>query len=68
MTLLDKLKKNSTIKETEVMNKSKFFNKKAGTASPFLNSGVYVNGEVFTLKTLPKAGSIKKLVLKDVFF
>ena len=28
MSLLDKLKKNSTIKETEVLNKSKFFNKK----------------------------------------
>jgi len=52
--------------DDDVENISKFFNKKAGTASPFLNSGVYVNGEVFTLKTLPKAGSIKKLVLKDV--
>ena len=52
--------------DKDVENISKNFNKKAGTASPFLNSGVYVNGEVFTLKTLPKAGSLKKLVLKDV--
>ena len=28
MSLLEKLKKNSTIKETEYLNKSKFFNKK----------------------------------------
>ena len=28
MSLLEKLKKNSTIKETEVLNKSKFFQKK----------------------------------------
>ena len=52
--------------DKDVENISKNFNKKAGTASPFLNSGVYVNGEVFTLKTLPKARLLKKLVLKDV--
>ena len=28
MSLLDKIKKNSTIKETAILSKSKFFNKK----------------------------------------
>ena len=39
MSLLDKLKKNSTIKETEVLNKSKFFNKKdmIQTTVPMIN-------------------------------
>ena len=39
MSLLDKLKKNSTIKETEVLNKSKFFNKKdmIQTSVPMVN-------------------------------
>jgi len=39
MSLLDKLKKNSTIKETEVLNKSKFFNKKdmIQTSVPMIN-------------------------------
>ena len=39
MSLLDKLKKNSTIKETEVLNKSKFFNKKdmIRTSVPMIN-------------------------------
>lgn len=39
MTLLEKLKKNSTIKETEVLNKSKFFSKKdlIQTAVPMVN-------------------------------
>jgi len=39
MSLLEKLKKNSTIKETEVMNKSKFFNKKdmIQTSVPMIN-------------------------------
>ena len=39
MTLLDKLKKNSTIKETEVLNKSKFFSKKdmIQTSVPMMN-------------------------------
>ena len=50
----------------DAANISKNFNKKKGTASPFLNSGVYVNGTVFTLKTLPKTGAQKKMVLKDV--
>jgi RecA/RadA recombinase len=39
MSLLDKLKKNSTIKETETLNKSKFFNKKdmIQTSVPMMN-------------------------------
>jgi RecA/RadA recombinase len=39
MSLLDKLKKNSTIKETEVLNKSKFFQKKdmIQTSVPMIN-------------------------------
>lgn len=39
MSLLDKLKKNSTIKETEVLNKSKFFAKKdmIQTSVPMMN-------------------------------
>ena len=39
MSLLDKLKKNSTIKETEVLNKSKFFSKKdmIQTSVPMMN-------------------------------
>ena len=39
MSLLEKLKKNSTIKEAEVMNKSKFFNKKdmIQTSVPMIN-------------------------------
>lgn len=39
MSLLDKLKKNSTIKETEVLNKSKFFQKKdmIQTSVPMVN-------------------------------
>lgn len=39
MILLDKLKKNSTIKETEVLNKSKFFQKKdmIQTSVPMMN-------------------------------
>ena len=39
MSLLDKLKKNSTIKETEVLKKSKFFNKKdmIQTSVPMVN-------------------------------
>jgi len=39
MSLLDKLKKNSTIKETEVLDKSKFFNKKdmIQTSVPMMN-------------------------------
>lgn len=39
MSLLEKLKKNSTIKETEVLNKSKFFNKKdmIQTSVPMMN-------------------------------
>jgi DNA (cytosine-5)-methyltransferase 1 len=44
---------------------SKQFNRGTGP-SPFLNSGVYVNGEVFTLKTAPKTGGISKSVLEDV--
>lgn len=38
-TLLEKLKKNSTIKETEILNKSKFFSKKdlIQTAVPMVN-------------------------------
>jgi RecA/RadA recombinase len=39
MSLLDKLKKNSTIKETEILNKSKFFAKKdmIQTSVPMMN-------------------------------
>ena len=39
MSLLEKLKKNSTIKETEVLNKSKFFSKKdmIQTSVPMMN-------------------------------
>jgi RecA/RadA recombinase len=39
MSLLDKLKKNSTIKETEILEKSKFFNKKdmIQTSVPMMN-------------------------------
>lgn len=39
MSLLDKLKKNSTIKETELVSKSKFFNKKdmVQTSVPIVN-------------------------------
>jgi RecA/RadA recombinase len=39
MSLLDKIKKNSTIKETDVLSKSKFFNKKdmIPTAIPAIN-------------------------------
>jgi RecA/RadA recombinase len=39
MSLLDKLKKNYTLKETEVLNKSKFFNKKdmIQTSVPMIN-------------------------------
>ena len=39
MSLLDKLKKNSTIKETEILNKSKFFSKKdmIQTSVPMVN-------------------------------
>ena len=39
MSLLDKLKKNSTIKETEILQKSKFFNKKdmIQTSVPMMN-------------------------------
>ena len=39
MSLLDKLKKNSTLKETETLNKSKFFNKKdmIQTSVPMMN-------------------------------
>jgi RecA/RadA recombinase len=39
MSLIDKLKKNSTIKETEVLNKSKFFQKKdmIQTSVPMIN-------------------------------
>jgi hypothetical protein len=39
MSLLDKIKKNSTIKETEVLDKSKFFNKKdmIQTSVPMMN-------------------------------
>jgi RecA/RadA recombinase len=39
MSLLEKLKKNSTIKETEILNKSKFFNKKdmIQTSVPMVN-------------------------------
>jgi len=39
MSLIDKLKKNSTIKETEILNKSKFFSKKdmIQTSVPMMN-------------------------------
>jgi hypothetical protein len=39
MSLLEKLKKNSTIKETEILNKSKFFAKKdmIQTSVPMMN-------------------------------
>ena len=39
MSLLEKLKKNSTIKETEILNKSKFFSKKdmIQTSVPMMN-------------------------------
>jgi DNA (cytosine-5)-methyltransferase 1 len=51
--------------DTDVEKISKNFNKGAGV-SPFLNSGVYLNGDVFTLKSLPKSDLFTKSVLKDI--
>lgn len=51
--------------DSDVEKVSKLFNRGSGT-SPFLNSGVYVGGEVFTMKTAPKPGDIGRAVLKDI--
>ena len=43
MSVLDKLKKNSTIKEASILSKSKFFNQKdfVQTTVPALNVALY---------------------------
>ena len=45
---------------------SKYFNKKLSEKSPFLNSGFYVDGVAYTLKTEPNQKGIKFSTLGDV--
>jgi DNA (cytosine-5)-methyltransferase 1 len=45
---------------------SKYFNKASADKSPFLNSGVFVKGVVYTLKTEPNPGAIKFQTLGDI--
>ncbi len=45
---------------------SKYFNKVAGGKSPFLNSGVFVNGIAYTIKTEADSGTHKYETLGDI--
>lgn len=45
---------------------SKYFNQKASEKSPFLNSGVFVNGTAYTLKTQPSPKIKRFSTLGDV--
>jgi DNA (cytosine-5)-methyltransferase 1 len=45
---------------------SRNFNKQSGAGSPFLNSGLYIGGVSYTLKTEANPGKIRKMTLGDI--
>lgn len=52
--------------EEDAEKVSKYFNKGAGSKSPFQNSGVYINGIAYTMKTEVSQSRIKYQTLGDV--
>ncbi len=52
--------------DKDVEKVSKYFNKAAGAQSPFFNSGVFVNGVAYTLKTEARQNGVVHRTLGDV--
>ena len=52
--------------DVDVEKVSKFFNKNSDSKSPFLNSGVYIDGTAYTLKTEAAPSKIKFQTLGDI--